>query len=714
MDCGQFDEIAFVVYNRSMDKKPSDIAVPEIFTHGAMIGGLILDTKLSKPAEPVEFINTKHDAKGRFATADEMAAHIEKVQAEGVTPEKAADVLEKLKGMKVAELAKLQQTMAVTSKSAKKDDRVDAIHGQVLGLPPASSPMQKKISSIKEAILQEAAKGSVANLENIVTKELLAKTGMSQRGLYQFIRLNEKELGGLYDGSKKVVGNPREFNYRLRETHYTATKFRILDREKGLLPKQEPSAAVSSMVSPTPSVAAPSKSDAIPEDFVKKFFNYQYATDLAGERFKALPQAEQDRLVSKAMEKSRTELETLAKRIADKDPTLAIQAMMHPSNRMYREVFTMLTGKALPKNATDTAAAMVAYVGKDKIDAIFEKKDADKAAKDKVVKDKEDSRVQGIKDKIEKGEPVNGHDLVDAAKSVGVEIHPRTVRMLRDRVNEISNEKGKIIGADVGNSPFDTYKVVRAKIQVTTANAEKVLGDSMAAIPMLPGKGVPEVSGSSVATASISLTKPKPLYEMTEQEYNALPEATRFGYPRYEGGAGPSNSNYYPYVLHDHVQKGGVLSDAVRQSLTQTMRDHLDHVAPASALSKQDGLWHGDSEHVFAAMRDLDKSVQHDWKRSRELQPPQGTVGVGSADFDHTLKAITGEAYLSALRKGKTPEEAHGEAKEAGNYAVKQWNEKSSKGRMSINNRAELQRWAGAGESEADTIHRRFTQAVGE
>lgn len=118
--------------------------------------------------------------------------------------------------------------------------------------------------------------------------------------------------------------------------------------------------------------------------------------------------------------------------------------------------------------------------------------------------------------------------------------------------------------------------------------------------------------------------------------------------------------------------------------------------------------WHGQREVVFAAMRKLGDIVT-DWEqRGRKLLPPHGTLAVGGADFDYLLKAIVGEEYLRALRRGHTPAEALELAKVAGTEAVHKWNTTESKSRVSINHRSELQRWNKAGEAAAEHIHALF------
>lgn len=124
--------------------------------------------------------------------------------------------------------------------------------------------------------------------------------------------------------------------------------------------------------------------------------------------------------------------------------------------------------------------------------------------------------------------------------------------------------------------------------------------------------------------------------------------------------------------------------------------------------------WHANREPIFAAMRKLDDEVQRHYKTAQDLGPRHGTLSVGSADFDHQLKAGVGEEYLRTLRKGGTPDEALAAASKFGGEMVKKWNTSGSKGRVTISSRAELQRWEGSGQAEAENVHRRFINMLPE
>ena len=106
-------------------------------------------------------------------------------------------------------------------------------------------------------------------------------------------------------------------------------------------------------------------------------------------------------------------------------------------------------------------------------------------------------------------------------------------------------------------------------------------------------------------------------------------------------------------------------------------------------------------EKLFACMRSIDQMTQSSWKQNRDLQPRQGTIGIGGADFDYLLKACTYDAFLRSLRQGNTPQEAYSFACQEARDCVRKWNEKTSKKRATFTGAHELKRWEESGESIA-------------
>lgn len=118
--------------------------------------------------------------------------------------------------------------------------------------------------------------------------------------------------------------------------------------------------------------------------------------------------------------------------------------------------------------------------------------------------------------------------------------------------------------------------------------------------------------------------------------------------------------------------------------------------------------WHANREEVFALMRQIDEAVHHAWSRARDLGPRGGSVSVGSADFDYTLKATVGEQYLRVLRNGGDPASAFTSAIEAGKESIAKWNTTGCMSRAVINSRYELLRDNCAADAIALGFHARF------
>lgn len=74
------------------------------------------------------------------------------------------------------------------------------------------------------------------------------------------------------------------------------------------------------------------------------------------------------------------------------------------------------------------------------------------------------ARVEGIIARIKNDEMVSGDELVDAARHLGIEVHIRTIGMLRERVKSINSGQAKITGErSIGNSGYELYSAVRGK-----------------------------------------------------------------------------------------------------------------------------------------------------------------------------------------------------------------------------------------------------------
>ncbi len=111
-------------------------------------------------------------------------------------------------------------------------------------------------------------------------------------------------------------------------------------------------------------------------------------------------------------------------------------------------------------------------------------------------------------------------------------------------------------------------------------------------------------------------------------------------------------------------------------------------------------------ERVFVVMRSLEDTVESAHNKMLKLRPPQGTIGVGSADFDPALKFESLSAFLRALNKGTQPDTALAEAKQLAREMIKNWNERGVKGRAGIVGKFEMRRWEGSADAYLDDAWR--------
>jgi hypothetical protein len=200
------------------------------------------------------------------------------------------------------------------------------------------------------------------------------------------------------------------------------------------------------------------------ENFINDFFDYCYKDELKSDRFLAYPKDEQEQMVIKAKARIVADVERLTKQINDKDPKIALNGTFHPSNRYYRKLFKIITGIELPNGSNDTREAVIKWVGQDKIDALNKAKEDEKAAERAIEAQKEQEYINKLKEKVIKDESITGDELVDVARSLNIEIHPRTVGMLRNRVRGITSSQARITGKSTGNSPWEIYKQVKNAI----------------------------------------------------------------------------------------------------------------------------------------------------------------------------------------------------------------------------------------------------------
>ena len=111
-------------------------------------------------------------------------------------------------------------------------------------------------------------------------------------------------------------------------------------------------------------------------------------------------------------------------------------------------------------------------------------------------------------------------------------------------------------------------------------------------------------------------------------------------------------------------------------------------------------------EKVFAVMRAIDAESQSFYASAQRLAPRYNEVAVGAADHDAAISGESRRAFLSYLRRGKTPDEAADLAKVACQRLIGEHNGRC-KDYMA-------QRWTGGQDLCIDGLRRRVLAATQE
>lgn len=123
---------------------------------------------------------------------------------------------------------------------------------------------------------------------------------------------------------------------------------------------------------------------------------------------------------------------------------------LHPSNKNTRKMFEQWSGKKLPPSPGATEGFLKEFIGAEIVDAYYARREADEKAAEKAKADAENARalarLADLATKVSNDQPIDGHGMVDLAKWLGIELHPRTIGAIRDRVNQIQQGKALLIG----------------------------------------------------------------------------------------------------------------------------------------------------------------------------------------------------------------------------------------------------------------------------
>lgn len=101
-----------------------------------------------------------------------------------------------------------------------------------------------------------------------------------------------------------------------------------------------------------------------------------------------------------------------------------------PDNRCSREMFQKLTGIKLPSGVKATREFLMAYIGSEWVNQQQEKERAEREAEAKRDREQQEAYYAGLMDEIatraKGGQNISGRELVNLARHLGIQVHPRT------------------------------------------------------------------------------------------------------------------------------------------------------------------------------------------------------------------------------------------------------------------------------------------------
>ena len=205
-----------------------------------------------------------------------------------------------------------------------------------------------------------------------------------------------------------------------------------------------------------------------------KFLKEYRASLLTGEEFPAKWRAYEESVQIDTTEKAASYLPPFTTAALK----CVVQGGFHPSNTITRKLFHAITGVKLPPSCAATLTAVDAYFGealtayRTELRIQQEAKNAERA---KVAQEKREreaaanaARLEAVTERCKAGEMVTGDELVDLCRHLGVFVHPRSVRLWRDKITQVGDGTGRKYGKKTSmDSAFAAYDACREKLPTT-------------------------------------------------------------------------------------------------------------------------------------------------------------------------------------------------------------------------------------------------------
>ena len=132
----------------------------------------------------------------------------------------------------------------------------------------------------------------------------------------------------------------------------------------------------------------------------------------------------------------------------------------HPSNKHSRKAFAAITGIDLPYSVHGTDSAIRAYVGEvaaQEDSRLQKEREAELIEKLEQQKRNDELAFSAIRSSMLANTPIEGGQLLFAARQLNIDVHPRTAGLLRHRIHTINKDTARIHGRGNSGQAFKVY-----------------------------------------------------------------------------------------------------------------------------------------------------------------------------------------------------------------------------------------------------------------
>lgn len=152
------------------------------------------------------------------------------------------------------------------------------------------------------------------------------------------------------------------------------------------------------------------------------------------------------------------------------------RGLYHPSNPLCRRIFCAVTGLTLPGTVSGTNQVVCEYVGQQVIDKyeqnLLQEKEAEENARVAKRRQEFEAWVAKVTADVIADEMISGDDLATLCRHLNIELHPRTIGTLRNRVHLIKSDTGRCTGR--GHLPTTVFAAYRSCRKSLTTQGEPV------------------------------------------------------------------------------------------------------------------------------------------------------------------------------------------------------------------------------------------------